>query len=182
MNNKNKTLVGEKTLGKRSRNGVCPVSGKLGCAAKEYLSEPNDTPTVFVGLGFRCIYTILAWVFLGKGVTSGFFVSIALFEIPLWIDYLKFKPCNKTRKTIRSIGIYVSLAYIIFSCIGLFNILIIEQYNEVFLVKVATDFIDLQGVSINLNIIWRLLIISPILTIIDWVVNKNTYELESVNT
>ncbi|MBY6835793.1 hypothetical protein HYH34_17365, partial [Clostridium botulinum] len=57
------------------------------------LLEGNDT-NIFsdkLSLGFRAIYSIIAWGLLGMSIPIGnsYFISILLFIIPLCMDYIK---------------------------------------------------------------------------------------------
>lgn len=173
-----------KTLAKRQKNEICPLTGKAGCVIKDHLSEPNDEISAVASLGFRCLYTIIAWVVLGKGIApgTGFFVAMMLFQIPLGIDYVKFKPHDKIRQRLRKIGLIVTALFLFIGFIGLSNIIFIEKIDDVFCVKIANDFIAFKDLLINVNVIWWMLILSPVLTVVDWIVNSTPYEVESFNT
>ena len=131
------------------------------------IAQPNDKPNKYAHLEFRVIYTLVAWVVLGKGIIQGqaFFVSIFLFVIPLFMDYLKFD--TPSRPWVRKLGIGISVVWTIFSLLGLFNILSIIETKAGFMVMIAKNYIMYGGVSVSISDIWLLMISCVAITIFD---------------
>ncbi len=128
----------------------------------------NDKPNKFAHLGFRSLYTLIAWLAIGKVVFQGqgFFVSVFLFIIPLFMDYLKFD--TPDRRWLRRTGITTSVIWIIFSFSGLINILAVSSSKIGLVVMVAKDYIAFRGVSVPIEFIWLLMLTSVALTTFDW--------------
>lgn len=152
------------------------------CAITEYIcpktSEVDDEPLKIPSLGIRIGISILGWVLLGFNPSegSGFFTSLMLFALPLLVDYIKFKPTTNFRNFVRFSGIVISFIWIIFSFIGLSGLITVKLLDNEAYIYVSNSFITLKGVNFKLIHIWRILGVSPALTLIDFFVFKTKFE------
>jgi len=140
----------------------------------------SDKPTRVAHIGFRFLYTLIAWFVLGLGIVPGrsFFVSLFLFTVPLFMDYCKFRPTSRTRKVFRWIGIISTGAWLGASIIGLSGIVSVTQLPglEGLWVTVSKDYIVDGGASWPINGIWYCMAFNALLTGADWVVHETELE------
>lgn len=143
-----------------------------------YSTCPNDEPTKVATLGWRSVFTLFGWFILGHGIVegSGFFVSLTLFTAPLLIDYLKFRPEDKWRLTLRRFGGLLSGIWILVGLLGMSSILVVNNIEKVRYIRVSDDFIALSGNQIRADIIWYIIGINVVLAIVDWIANESFME------
>ncbi len=170
----------------------------------------DDKETFFTHLGFRCVYTFICLVILGFKVepSTNFFITLIFFGVPLLVDYLKFGPdYNKPgkitiRKTIRTVGIILSVLWVILGCVGTWGPIELIEYSEItqntssteqnvqtdnidskyLKVQISKDFIVLKEKGLPLSFIWCLIGVSAFLTFFDIWVFKNAAEQKIVET
>jgi hypothetical protein len=148
-------------------DNICPFS-----------SCPKDRPTKIAGLGWRFGYTLIAWIILGFGITEGntFFVALLLFSIPLLMDYLKFKPVTMIRFVFCKVGVFVTGFWAIFGFLGLCGIFYVILDKNTLYIRVTDAYIDYKGLSFELKIVWRFVILNVFMTIVDWILNETPLE------
>jgi|SRR5579875_615388 len=137
-----------------------------------------DKPTKVAYLGWRFLYTLIAWAILAKGIVVGdsFFVSLFLFSIPLFMDYFKFKPDTYIRRIIRSIGIWSCGIWVVLSVISFAGILTVVTINNQLMVSVAKDYLADAGAKFPILDIWYCMAFNVLLTGADWVLHETEFE------
>lgn len=138
-----------------------------------YLACPTDSPTKVAHMGWRFVYTIVAWFVLQYGVIagSGFNVSLTLFTIPLLMDYLRFTPADKGRKVLRIVGIATSASWAAIGFLGLIGIFSISNINGALSLISSKTNLVLQGSYIcSLASLWWSIFFSVLITFLDWMV------------
>lgn len=161
-------------MGKRAKkHNRCPLAEN--CAA--------DRPTAVVGLGWRVLYTVMAWVVLGAGIMpgNGFFVSLVLFSMPLLMDYLRFDPDTKRRRRLRYLGIGFSVFCAMTGFFGLAGIFGVELVQNELCFVVAKNYIVAKGALCPLERIWYIIGTAIPLTIADWVIYEGYLEKDMVH-
>lgn len=149
------------------------------------LLETDDDPTKVAGLGFRCAYTVVAWVMLGFNIPNGngYFMSLILFAAPLFIDYLRFRPSDlKIRKHLRRAGIIVTLIWIFLGVFGLGGVLSVITIENISNINISENFVVLKGIHFSSKYLWMFLGISALLTIADYFAYSTKYERALVNS
>lgn len=153
--------------------GCCPLINNC----------PADKPTMVAGLGWRFFYTMLAYAVLGQGILpgTGFFVSLTLFTIPLFMDYIKFTPDTKFRGALKFFGMVYSGYCGLIGIFGLMGILIIGlNHNELYL-GISPNYIVAKGSFCPLTYIWYSIGGVVGLTAIDWVAYRGYLEKNLTN-
>ncbi|WDV44655.1 hypothetical protein PV797_14160 [Clostridiaceae bacterium M8S5] len=132
----------------------------------------DDKPTKFASLGWRCIYTTICWLILGNTISAdrSFLVSLFIFSMPLFMDYLKFIPVRKGwRMAIRKLGIILSGTWLSIGLLGLFDIIRMCGIDDEVFFQVSNNFIVLKGYLVAAKHIWCLIGVSVFFTLIDYV-------------
>lgn len=142
----------------------------------------DDRPTVFSALWLRAAYTLLAWLVLGYWAepNSNFFVTLFLFSTPLLIDYFRFEPANsRFRKYVKYAGVVVTSFWLLFSLLGMMEILHLESIGSGANVAVGQNHLLYTVIpSIPLLTVWSVLGTSTFLTIVDAIVFRSKAESE----
>lgn len=149
----------------------CPMANHCMCV--------DDDPNQLAHLGFRFAYTCIAWFILGMGISEGtsFFVSIALFAMPLLMDYLKFNPRDKMRIRIKTIEIIVVGFWVIVGVLGSFGVFEIIKLNGEFILKTSDKFIAMKYINVKLSDLWFWIGSSVCIAAVDWVCSSSILEL-----
>lgn len=148
------------------------------------LLRVDDEPTKVAGLGFRVVYTLIAWILLGNNVVqgNGFFMSLILFAAPLFVDYVQFKPLdNNFRKWLKAIGMGISILWIIIGAIGLGDILNIQLVRGINYIKVSDTFVVYKSGIFKFKYLWFGMGISSFLTIADLFAYQTKFERLTTN-
>ncbi|AVX21578.1 hypothetical protein SAMN02745885_01673 [Carboxydocella sporoproducens DSM 16521] len=141
------------------------------CLYCMYAYQSPDKPGFIANLGFRFIYTLLAWILLGykNSAGSSFFVSLLFFVSPLCVDYLKFEPSEKIRKYFKKISLCITFFWVIIGILGVFEIITLN--NELH-IQLSKDFIAFRSLNINISLlyVWYALMVNVIITLLDWII------------
>ncbi len=139
---------------------------------------PADTPTRVAHLGWRFVYTSIAFAVLGLGASpgTGFFVSVLLFAGSLLLDYFKFLPDTPLRRVIRRIGIGYTGCFCTLGIFGLVGILTVISVQANLYVMVSSSYVVAKGASFPIEYIWYSAGIAAFLTGVDWVVYEGFLE------
>ncbi|WP_066501959.1 hypothetical protein [Abyssisolibacter fermentans] len=140
----------------------------------------EDKPTKFASLGWRCVYTTICWLILGNNISSdrSFIVSLFIFSMPLFMDYLKFIPIKKRgwRIVVRRLGILLSGIWLSLGVLGLLDIINMCKIESDVYFEISKNFIVLNNFRISAKIIWCLIGLSVFLTLIDYIAYENPIE------
>ena len=136
----------------------------------EELIQSSDSPTKFAHLGFRFLYTFIAWFVLGKSEAQGeaFFVATFLFVIPLFMDYLKFDAVDRARKIVRRVGIIITAFWVVVAVAGLVGILTVQRTTNSAVAIISKNFVAFPGKSVSLLMIWLSLLSCVAWAAFDW--------------
>ena len=91
---------------KKRQAESCPYYDS--CSLRIHPLSTMDSPNMAAHLGFRFLYTLLAWFVLGDNVTEGFFVSMFFFVLPVFMDCVKFTPLVRIREYIKMAEVMVT--------------------------------------------------------------------------
>ena len=152
----------------KKSNKNCPFYDK--CSVRLHPFSANDSPNMVAHLGFRCFYTVLAWIVLGYKVNEGFFLSMCFFVLPVFMDCLKFTPLNEIRKLVRNCELCVSGLLFGVSLLGVIGIYELKKVDGAWTIYL-TDFAGYLPSDIELGTMWMLLILVVFVTLIDWFCN-----------
>ncbi len=171
----NKNKANRKKVNRKNNIKTCS-DGKM-C---KYLNDPDDVPTKVASLGFRVITTLISCICAGNTIQYGksFFTSMFLFSLPLYVDYLRFKPRVHWRELIRKAGATVSFIELLISFIGFNGILEILYKDNYVGLQISNKYVVLQGCNINVKFVWSLLGISVLISALDWVACKRKLEYD----
>ncbi len=142
----------------------------------------NDHPTKYAHLGWRFIISFLSWILLGMNISEGrsFFTSLAIFILPLLVDYYRYEPIGKLRKLMTDIAKGVNWLFMIVACLGLFGVVGISDVEGTLCLVTAGDFVYSNFCIVSIRTFWWLLIISVFICCVDWCVNKTPLEQKDV--
>lgn len=176
---KNKKNTSRKT----QVNRVCLLNGKPECALYHKITEPNETPTILAGFGYRSIMAFVSWLVLSCGISEGsvFFASLILYQLPLYIDILRYMPTRKECLDQKAHSLIVSCVVLLLGFLGVIPILTIQSINDVLYITTTATFVIKGVVIMPVYALWAILVVSPIMTVRDWIVNKSTFEDEVVS-
>ena len=164
-NNNKKTDSGKQE--KQSVERDCPMYDY--CNIRLHPLASADRPNMVAHLGFRVIYTFIAWMVLAKGISeSAFFVSVFLFALPVLMDCLKFTSTEKARRWIMWGEIAVSGCWCIIALLGMLGILLVQEVNGLLMISTSTEFIGFNFGMMPVEKIWRWLGTVLVVTIVDW--------------
>lgn len=144
--------------------------------------QTSDKPNKLANLGFRVIYTLVAWWWLGYGLSEGssFFVSLGLFIIPLAIEYISFKPEEPWRNKLKNVQLVFCAIGITIATLGVFGG--IEIINDVDTLVVVTTSKHLLmkdwNLYIPLKILYKVTVVFIASTTIDWIASPRNIEIE----
>ena len=158
---------------KKSRVKSCPHYDR--CSLRLHPLSATDNPNMAAHLGFRFLYTLLAWFILGYNVTEGFFVSMFFFVLPVFMDCVKFTPLKKSRKWIKKAQVAVSGALLVISALGVFKIYVLSNATGTWQMVSSNFVIDLPS-GIGIEWIWKLLVLIVFVTAVDWLCNDSKFE------
>lgn len=146
-----------------------------------YGNCPNDTPNGFAHLACRAAYTFIAWFVLGNNILSGqsFFVSITLFVLPLFMDYMKFTPCDYWRNLLRKISLVITAIFVFIGILGMMNVLTLIDINGVLSLSFSDSHIAFKNISLGVEKLYYLMLSACFLTITDWVANSSPSECKN---
>ena len=158
---------------KKKRNKICPYYDD--CSLRIHPLSAMDNPNMAAHLGFRFLYTLLAWFILGYNVTEGFFISMFFFVLPVFMDCVKFKPLKKSRKWIKKIQLTFSGILLFISALGVFKIYTLSNERDTWQIVSSNFVVDLPS-GIGIEWIWRLLGLIVLVTLVDWLCNDSKIE------
>lgn len=158
-----------KDKSKNTGDNQCPLYGK--CSLIVHPLSSTDNPNMAAHLGFRVLYTCIAWIVLGFKISEGFFLSMCFFALPVFMDCLKFTPLNKKRKKIIFVETFVSGILFVISVIGVIGIYALEKNDESWKI-VTKNFIGFLPSGFDISVIWYLLGTVVIITMVDWFCNE----------
>ena len=156
---------------RKSKNKNCPYYDD--CQIRLHPLSSTDKSNAVAHLGFRFLYTILAWCVLGLGISDNFFVSMFLFVLPILMDCVKFKPVDRIRHWINRIEILITGFWSLVSLLGMVGILILEKDGLNWIIKTSENFVGFILTPISVKMIWCYLITTVAVTMIDWFCNKD---------
>lgn len=118
--------------------------------------QVSDKPNKLAGLGWRVVFATLSWWCLGLGLTEGdaFFVSIAMYIIPLLVEYISFTPKETYRNIFRWFQIIVCIIFGVIAFLGISDgITVANIDNNLFIIPMDTHII-LKGLEFKLNLLY----------------------------
>lgn len=118
-----------------------------------------------IHLAARAFYTSIGWFVLGNGITSSFFASLFLFVFPILMDCVYYGFLGWSRRLVIVVETSVSVAWALFSLLGLFGVLVIKNNT---LVTFSDDFAAIQGFAVSIQLLWWLLGSIPFITWVDF--------------
>ena len=122
-----------------------------GCEVRLGIAATKGRIVSLIHLAARAFYTLVGWFVLGKGITSSFFVSTFLFVFPILMDCVYYGFLGWSRRWVILIETLVSVAWSVFSLLGLFGVIAIKENG---IVTFADDFTVISGLSISVNDLW----------------------------
>lgn len=138
------------------------------CNIRLGVTERQDNTWALVHLTVRLIYTIMAWAFLAKGISTTFFVSLFLFVVPVLMDCAQFGLEGWSRRGIIKYETLVCLLWTVFAFLGLIGMFVISVEDGLYLVKTASDILMPDLYLFNVRSVWMALGTVPLITIIDF--------------
>lgn len=151
---------------KRYKN--CPYYDT--CPLRMHPLSAMDNPNMAAHLGFRFLYTLIAWFVLGNNVTEGFFVSMLFFVLPVFMDCLKFTPLKKFRRLIKMAEVTATGFLLFISVLGVLDIYVVINESGEWKITPSKFVTELPS-GIGLEWIWGLLGLIVFVTLIDWLCN-----------
>ena len=130
-----------------------------------------DNPNMAAHLGFRFLYTFLAWFILGYNVNEGFFVSMFFFILPVFMDCVKFTPLSNLRKWIKMAQVTTTGILLTISTLGVFKIYTLSNELGAWQIISSNFVVDLPS-GIGVEWIWKLLGLTVLVTAVDWFCNQ----------
>ncbi len=131
--------------------------------------DKRDKYNVLATPGWRVGYTLICWLWLGKGIAEGnaFFISLGMLVIPLLIEYFSFTPQDKARRVVKVIQIICCLVFSLFAILGAFDCLIIaKDGNNLFIQSTGTHLL-FNNTNFKLQYFYYASLILVVLTVID---------------
>nr|DAJ94612.1 MAG TPA: hypothetical protein [Caudoviricetes sp.] len=144
----------------------------------------NDHPTKYAHLGWRFLCALLSWFLLGKSISVGnaFFASLALFVVPLMLDYYKYEPRDKIRKMLTFIAKGVNGIFLVCACLGMFGIVSVVDQKNILVIQTSPDFVFSNVNLVSVQFFWILLLLTVIVCAVDWAANRTTLETDIVKS
>ena len=133
-------------------NSECPRFE--GCEVRLGIAATKGRIVSLIHLAARAFYTLIGWFVLGNGITSSFFVSLFLFVFPILMDCVYYGFLGCSRRVVIAVETLVSVAWAVFSLLGLFGVLVIKEGTSVIF---SDSFAAIQGFSISTQFLWWLL-------------------------
>ena len=153
---------------KKERGKICPHYD--GCPRRIHPLSATDNPNMAAHLGFRFLYTILAWFILGYKVNEGFFISMFFFVLPVFMDCVKYTPLKKLRAYIKMISVSATGLLLFLSILGVFEIYTLSKETGEWQIVSSNFVVDLPS-GIGLKWLWGLLVLIVLVTLVDWLCN-----------
>ena len=126
-------------------------------------------------LGFRFLYTLIAWFVLGFKVNEGFFVSMFFFVLPVFMDCVKFTPLIKLRRWIKYVEVVLTGMALFFSLLGVFGIYTLKNETGTWQITSENVAIELPS-GFDVGWIWIFLISIVFVTAVDWFCNDTKFD------
>ena len=158
---------------KKRRDKNCPYYDS--CPLRMHPLSAMDNPNMVAHLGFRFLYTLIAWFVLGYNVTEGFFVSMFFFVLPVFMDCVKFTPLKKSRKLIKMAEVLVTGFLLFISVLGVFGIYTLINESGEWRITLSKFVAELPS-GINIEWIWWSLGLIAFVTLIDWLCNDAMFD------
>lgn len=155
------------------RGKPCPYYEE--CPVRLHPLSAMDNPNMAAHLGFRFLYTLVAWFVLGYNVSEGFFVSMFFFVLPVFMDCIKFKPLTKLRMLIKRVEILFAGILLFISSLGVFRIYVLNNERGTWQM-IATNFIVELPSDLEVGWIWWLLGAIALVTAVDWFCNVTKFD------
>ena len=145
------------------------------CPVRLHPLSATDNPNMAAHLGFRFLYTLVAWFVLGFNVNEGFFVSMFFFVLPVFMDCIKFTPLVKLRVWIKRFEVFFTGVALFISSLGVFGIYTLK--NEIGKWQItATNFVVELPSGFEVGWIWWLLGAIVLVTAVDWFCNVTKFD------
>ena len=164
MNGKKRSYYKEKS---------CPYYDK--CPVRLHPSSSTDNPNLAAHLGFRFLYTLVAWFVLGFNVNEGFFVSMFFFVLPVFMDCIKFTPLVKLRVWIKRFEVFVTGMAFFISSLGVLGIYTLSNKTGTWQI-ISENFVVGLPSGFDVAWIWNLLVTIVIVTAVDWLCNDTKFD------
>lgn len=144
----------------------------------------NDTPTKYAHLGWRVLCTFLSWVLLGQSISAGstFFASVAVFVLPLLLDYYKYTTTHKARKIINLIAKGVNWLFLMCAFLGMAGIIVIRNQDNELIIETAETFVFHNCFITDVKIFWTSMVLLVFICLVDWCANVTTLESNIINS
>jgi hypothetical protein len=135
-----------------------------------------DKPTILAHLGWRAIYTVIAWFFLVKAFNDDFWVALMLFAGAVLVDYLRYNPQRRARRVVRGLGLAASLVFAVLALLGLAGLINISARGPFHMIVVPLSMPLGGGSRFSIQVLWWMIGVVPVATILDWVVAQTLDE------
>ena len=152
---------------------TCPYYDK--CPVRLHPLSAMDSPNMAAHLGFRFLYTLIAWFVLGFKVNEGFFVSMFFFVLPVFMDCVKFTPLIKLRRWIKYVEVVLTGMALFFSLLGVFGIYTLKNETGTWQITYENFAIELPS-GFDVGWIWIFLISIVFVTAVDWFCNDTKFD------
>ena len=166
--------MGKSDSKKKRRYKNCPYYDA--CPLRIHPLSAMDSPNMAAHLGFRFLYTLIAWFVLGYNVTEGFFVSMFFFVLPVFMDCVKFTPLKKSRRLIKIAEVIISGFLLFISVLGVFGIYTLSNASGKWQITLSKFVVELPS-GIDIEWIWWSLSLIVFVTFIDWLCNDSRIDL-----
>lgn len=119
----------------------------------------------------KCLCVFVSWMILGKGINSGngYFTALALYSLPLLLEYYVQPSCSKIDKIIKYIGIAVNFFIIAVAFLGMSGVISIIEVDKVYSFITSKDFIIKEYQFCDLLYFWFVLGTPVPLSAIEWI-------------
>lgn len=151
---------------KKKKQAECP-----------FIICPTDGPTKVSHLGWRVVYTLIAWIALAWDVQEGtsFFTSVFLFSLPLFMEYLRFSPDKKWRIHMKKIQYRICGFFVLVGLFGMKGMFYIEETDKYKSIVLSPKF-PFGNSFIGFDNGWLIIGILVFLTIVDWIAYETILE------
>lgn len=152
---------------------TCPYYDK--CPMRLHPLSATDNPNLAAHLGFRFLYTLVAWFVLGFNVNEGFFVSMFFFILPVFMDCIKFTPLVKLQIWIKRFEVLVTGTALFISSLGVLGIYTLSNKTGTWQI-ISENFVVGLPSEFEVAWIWYLLVAIVLITAVDWFCNDTKFD------
>lgn len=136
------------------------------CDARLHPHSSTDKPNMAAHLGFRCVYVLISWFILSYKINEGFFTTMFLFSLPIFMDSFKFVPQTKLRRCIRYVSLTILGLWCLFSLVGILGVLQLDM--SAMTISTSKEFISFSFHNVGISFICNALLSVVFITIVDW--------------